>query len=221
MKFFTAAALLAGSAVAAPSNPLLVPQAPVPSADNVKILGITATGTGCPPGHAQVNVDATGTIFDVAFDSYVVSVGPGNLPADARKNCRVSINLQFPVGYQFSIIETRFQGYASLAAGQTGVCRAGYTFAGDSSQEVVFQKNLVSPYEDNYSMLAGVGVESFTQCGKNTAILNVNSEVRINPVTSPNKGLMTVSAPIKMKIEWRRCDASDSAVASVSSIEEA
>lgn len=113
-----------------------------------------------------------------------------------------------------SIIETRFMGYASLASGQTGVCRAGYTFAGDSSQEVVFQKNLVAPYEDNYSMLAGVGVESFTQCGKNTAILNVNSEVRINPVTSPNKGLMTVSAPIKMKIMWRRCASSSSSSSS-------
>ena len=112
---------------------------------------------------------------------------------------------------RLSIIETRFQGYASLAEGQTGVCRAGYTFAGDNSQEVVFQKNLVAPYEDNYNLLAGVGVESFTKCGGTTAVLNVNSEVRINPITSSKKGIMTVRNPITLSIRWRRCvDESDS-----------
>lgn len=106
---------------------------------------------------------------------------------------------------RFSIIETRFQGYASLAAGQTGTCRAGYTFAGDNSQEVVFQKNLASPYEDNYNLLAGVGIESFSPCGKTTAILNVNSEIRITPINTPNKGVMTVSSPQKLKLGWRKC----------------
>lgn len=105
---------------------------------------------------------------------------------------------------RFSIIETRFTGYASLADGQTGTCRAGYTFSGDSSQEVVFQKNLVAPYEDNYNMIAGVGVESFSRCGT-AAILNVNSEVRITPITTPYPGAMTVRPPQPVRLRWRRC----------------
>lgn len=107
-----------------------------------------------------------------------------------------------------SIIETRFIGYASLSQGQTGTCRAGYTFSGDSSQEVVFQKNLVAPYEDNYSMLAGVGAQSWSKCGATTAVLNVNSEVRINPITSPRRGVMTVSGPWKIVTKWQTCDSS-------------
>jgi hypothetical protein len=207
MRFFTAATLLATGAAAMPA--ISVPTAPTPNPQDVKILGITAIGTGCPAGTASVNIDATGTIFDVAFDQYTASVGPGNLPNDARKNCRVSINLSFPAGFQLSIIETRFQGYASLTTGQTGTCRAGYTFAGDNTQEVVFQKNIVAPYEDNYNMLAGVGIESYSKCGQ-TAILNVNSEVRITPVTSPYKGLMTVdsfdgSVHVIFRALWRKC----------------
>lgn len=107
-----------------------------------------------------------------------------------------------------SIIETRFIGYASLSAGQTGTCRAGYTFSGDSSQEVVFQKNLVAPYEDNYSMLAGIGAQSYSKCGATTAVLNVNSEIRINPITSPRKGIMTVSGPQKILLAWKTCGSS-------------
>ncbi|CAP61077.1 uncharacterized protein PODANS_3_480 [Podospora anserina S mat+] len=206
------ALFLAGAASAAviERQTLITPQ--VPDASDIKILGVTAIGTGCPAGHAFVNVDATGTIFDVAFDRYIVSAGPGTSPAtDSRKNCRISINLQFPSGYQFSVIETRFTGYASLAQGQTGTVRAGYTFSGDPRQEVVFQKNLVAPYEDNYNMLAGVGVEAFSACGKTTAILNVNSEIRITPLATPYFGTMTVSAPQKLALKWRRCVPTSSA----------
>lgn len=108
---------------------------------------------------------------------------------------------------RFSVIETRFTGYASLAEGQTGTCRAGYTFSGDSSQEVVFQKNLLAPYEDNYNMIAGVGVESFSRCGVSTAILNVNSEIRITPISTPYPGAMTVRSPYRAALKWRRCSA--------------
>lgn len=107
---------------------------------------------------------------------------------------------------RFSVIETRFTGYASLSEGQTGTCRAGYTFSGDPSQEVVFQKNIIAPYEDNYNMIAGVGVESFSRCGGSTAILNVNSEIRITPISTPLPGTMTVRSPYRATLKWRRCD---------------
>jgi hypothetical protein len=69
----------------------------------------------------------------------------------------------------------------------------------------VFQKNLLAPYEDNYNMIAGVGVESFSRCGSTTAILNVNSEIRITPISTPHRGTMTVRSPIKATLQWRRC----------------
>lgn len=95
MRFITA--LFIGLATALPAENLV---APSPAISDVKIRDITAIGSGCPVGHAFVNVDATGTIFDVAFDEYIVSVGPGTSPADSRKNCRISINLEFPQGFQ-------------------------------------------------------------------------------------------------------------------------
>ncbi|KAK0622047.1 hypothetical protein B0T17DRAFT_591728 [Bombardia bombarda] len=207
MRFFPAA-LFIGAVAAAPTAPSGGSgglTTPVVDASDIKILSVTAIGSGCPVGHAFVTIDETATIFDVAFDEYIVTVGPGSAAADSRKNCRVSINLSFPEGLSLSIVETRFTGYASLSEGQTGVCRAGYTFSGDSTQEVVFQKNLVAPYEDNYNMIAGVGTQSWSKCGKTTTVLNVNSEVRINPITSPKKGAMTVRSPWKIQTKWQRC----------------
>jgi len=99
MRLFLTAALVAWAGAAAALPALTVPVL-APQVNEVKIINITAIGSGCPAGHAVINIDATGTIFDIAFDQYTASVGPGNLPADARKNCRVSINLQFPAGFQ-------------------------------------------------------------------------------------------------------------------------
>lgn len=39
-----------------------------------------------------------------------------------------------------------------------------------------------------------VDLVSWSLCGDQTAILNVNSEIRISPQTSRDKGLMTVSS---------------------------
>jgi hypothetical protein len=95
------ALLLAGTAAAAvisPGKRALSATPPAPS--DIKIVNVTAIGSGCPAGHAYVNVDATRTIFDIAFDEYIVTAGPGSSASDSRKNCRISINLQFPSGYQ-------------------------------------------------------------------------------------------------------------------------
>ena len=75
-------------------------EAIAPSPNEVKIVGISAIGSGCPVGHAFATVDSTGTIFDVAFDQYIVEVGPNSSASDARKNCRVSLNIEFPQGLQ-------------------------------------------------------------------------------------------------------------------------
>lgn len=44
-----------------------------------------------------------------------------------------------------------------------------------------------------------VDIISWSLCGDHTAILNVNSEVRISPQTSRDKGLMTVSYASSLK----------------------
>jgi len=54
-------------------------------------------------------------------------------------------------------------------------------------------------------MIAGVGIESFSRCGGSTAILNVNSEIRITPISTPYRGTMTVRAPYTATLQWLRC----------------
>jgi hypothetical protein len=91
--------LLFAALVAALPYDILVPPSAADKVD-VSIRNITAIGTGCPKGHSVVNLNPSGTVFDVGFDSFVVSVGPGSATSDSRKNCRMSLNLAFTSGYQ-------------------------------------------------------------------------------------------------------------------------
>lgn len=66
----------------------------------VKIRGISLLGSGCPAGTADVQVDATGSLFEATFSQYEVETGPGTFPADWRKNCKLTINMEFDSGFQ-------------------------------------------------------------------------------------------------------------------------
>lgn len=72
----------------------------------VKVKGISILGSGCPPGSADVQIDATGTLFEVTFSSYEVQTGPDTRPVDWRKNCKLTINMEFTSGFQSVAVST-------------------------------------------------------------------------------------------------------------------
>lgn len=74
-----------------------------PAPSKVKINGVSLLGSGCPAGTADVQVDATGTLFEATFSAYEVQTGPGTKATDWRKNCKLTLNMQFDQGYQYVI----------------------------------------------------------------------------------------------------------------------
>jgi hypothetical protein len=62
-------------------------------------------------------------------------------------------------------------------------------------KQSVATKYIDGPVEMNYEMHQQVDIVTWSQCGDSSAILNVNSEVRVTPVNTPSKGSMTVCNP--------------------------
>jgi hypothetical protein len=84
-------------------TPLLGLAAAAPNPNNpnqVKIRGVSLLGSGCPAGTADVQVDATGSLFEATFSAYEVQTGPGTKAIDWRKNCKLTLNMQFESGFQ-------------------------------------------------------------------------------------------------------------------------
>lgn len=75
------------------------PQAVAP--ENLRVVGVSVLGSGCPRGSAYVRADASNTVFDIMLSDYVVKSGPNTMASDWRKNCKLTLNLQYDPGYQY------------------------------------------------------------------------------------------------------------------------
>lgn len=97
MQFSIVLAFFLGFVAAAPrASELAVPE-------KVKIRGVSLLGTGCPPGSADVQVDATGSLFEATFSAYQVETGPNTFASDWRKNCKLTLNMEFSSGFQYVV----------------------------------------------------------------------------------------------------------------------
>jgi len=92
--------LFLGLAAALPARDLIAPQAAAESPSTVKIHGVNLLGSGCPAGTADVQVDATGELFEATFSAYEIQTGPGTMASNWRKNCKLTMNLEFERGFQ-------------------------------------------------------------------------------------------------------------------------
>lgn len=125
MKTFAAFLALVTLAVAAPS-----PQASTLPGGQVKIQEVTYGGTGCPENTAQGLISDDGSTITLSFDQYIVQSGENRPASDRRKFCQLQLKLEYPGGFQYSILGADFRGYASLDAGVNGTAQSTYYFSG-------------------------------------------------------------------------------------------
>lgn len=60
----------------------------------------------------------------------VASIGTGVAVTENRKNYQINLDLRYPLGFTYSVLNTQFRGYADLAAGVSGMQSATYYFSG-------------------------------------------------------------------------------------------
>jgi hypothetical protein len=202
MKFFTVLTLGLPAVFAAPA--LEARQAP-PS--QVRIRGVSLLGSGCPAGTADVQVDATKTLMEVTFSEYIVQTGPGTKASDWRKNCKLTLNMEFSAGYQFSTFYTDMMGFAQIPAGANGYCSNTFDFTG-FSERVTYAVNLRGKREGSFELSASPDIESWSPCGGQTAIMNMNTQCNISPTTS--QALIAVDRisgklTVQIALKWRSC----------------
>jgi hypothetical protein len=136
---------------------------------------LTANGSGCPPGSADVT-QLSDTTFTVTYSQYIASAGGGADPIDFRKNCQLNVNVGVPSGWTFGIQEVDYRGYAHLGNGARGTLVASYYYAGLPSTYHQ-QHPMYGPTDGDYEFNDLAGVIAYAPCHANVG-LNINTEVR-------------------------------------------
>ncbi|KAF2027760.1 hypothetical protein EK21DRAFT_71316 [Setomelanomma holmii] len=208
MKWLLAFPLLATAAVL-PGQELGDP----PPAGQVTIRGVTYGGTGCPQGSMSSQISADRTIVTLIFDSYIASIGPGIAVTEQRKNCQLNVDIQYPGGFQYSILSADYRGYSAIQKGVTGTLKSTYYFSGQTDQTST-EYDFVGPANGDYLKHDEADSTSivWSPCGT-TGMLNINSQVRLASSNATATGLLTTdSTDLKFTqvvyVQWQKCKSS-------------
>ncbi|PFH62943.1 hypothetical protein XA68_10996 [Ophiocordyceps unilateralis] len=182
--------------------------APQAAPKNVKIHGVSLLGSGCPPKSADVQIDATGSLFEATFSEYQVQSGPNTRASDWRRNCKLTINMEYSPGFQFSILKTDMIGFAEIPAGAKGQCINTFSFTNDAEKHVDYVMKLNGHYSGAFDLASQAGVASWSPCGGSTAILNMNTACSLSPTHLPALiAVDHISGKLKVKfaLQWQSC----------------
>ncbi|MBU2668383.1 DUF4360 domain-containing protein [Actinoplanes bogorensis] len=161
------------------SSPAHAAPAPGPS-DDMVIDVVTANGSGCPWGTADVSVSPDSKAFTVTYSAFTAQVGVGATPLDFRKNCQLGLNVHVPQGFTYAIASTDYRGFARLERGASATQTSFYYFQGDR-QTAKSKHNFSGPLDSDWQRTDTIGIGSlaFLPCGEQRN-LNVNTELRVN-----------------------------------------
>jgi hypothetical protein len=192
-------ALCAGTAMAQDAHP-----------EYVKVRSISYAGSGCPAGSVAQNIAPDAKAFTLLFDQYVAEVGPGVPLTASRKNCAVAVDLDFPNGWSYSILDVDYRGFYELEAGVTAEQKSSYYFQGDA-KTAALTTTVRGPITKDYHIRDSLGLEAlvWSPCHLSRA-LNINTQVRAAAASRFARGLITLDSidgtlTHVYGLRWRRC----------------
>lgn len=186
----------------------------VAPADPITIKDISYNGSGCPIGTVAENVAPDKQAFTLTFAEYIAESAPYLSLSDARKNCQLTINLNVPQGWQFSIASFDYRGFAYLEEGMKADYSTSYYFQGGYGTGRI-RRTAYGYFDDIFQFRDQVGLESlvWSPCGVERA-LNVNTSVFVRNADKNNYpdsegiiGTDSIDGQIRQVwgIKWRRC----------------
>ncbi|KAF2469435.1 uncharacterized protein BDR25DRAFT_228905 [Lindgomyces ingoldianus] len=201
--------------------PLLAAASPVvrdaggPDPSQITIIDSSYSGNGCPQGSVSTSTSPDKTVITYGFDQFQTYIGPGTKPADHSKNCQLHLNLKYPGGFQYSVVDATYHGWARMDAGVTGSFITSYYFSQDAAKTSTTRMTAtgggallngqVYTKQDKIETTATV----WSPCGT-TGILNINNRVSLTSTNSSASGELsnddaTVAFTQQLHVSWRTC----------------
>jgi len=155
------------------------------------------------------------TVITYGFDSFQTYIGPGTAPSDHSKNCQLHLDLQYPGGFQYAVVDATYHGWARMDAGVTGSFITSYYFSQDASKTSTTRMSAqgggalalgqIYTKADNIETTATV----WSPCGT-TGILNINNRLSLTAINSTVSGELsdddaTVAFTQQLHVAWRSC----------------
>lgn len=185
-----------------------------PTNEQVNFKQIKVNGSGCPVGSTTEIItnekpNKPFTYFQVTYDSFDIELGAGT-EKPSRKFCNIALGMEYPVGWQYTVVEMVTNGYADIAKGAEGMFQSNYQFRGKKNMQKLETKVLESGFEGDYEVNAKVTNEKslWSDCDSRIP-LNIKSTIMLSGDES-EKSTMTVDVQSGLlsqtyEIVWKKC----------------
>jgi hypothetical protein len=203
--------------------PLLAAAAPLttqatadmPSANEITIISAETSGNGCPSGTVSTSISSDRTVVTFGFDKFQTYIGPGVAASEKTKACQIHLNLKYPGGFTFAVLQATYHGYAQLDVGVTGTFLSTYFFSQSASSTTTTRTTLTGGGSwaagQVYTKTDTIPTASliFCPCGAN-GILNVNNRIALTSTNTKAAGQVsdddaTVAFTQQINLQWQRC----------------
>lgn len=186
-------------------SPVPAQQAP----EGVRVANISYRGSGCPPDSARAIISPHGRALTVLFSAFVARDGPDVPSPDRRRSCRLTVDLDYPQGWQYAIYEVDYRGGALLDEGTWGRQQARLHIRGAGA--VPSHMRIDGPYDDDYHTRSSIasGRRGWSRCHR-PGPLTIDTSIHVHARHS-STAYMTVDSidgvvEQTYNIEWRRCE---------------
>jgi hypothetical protein len=187
----------------------------VPNKDEIQIISASFSGNGCPQGSVSTSFSPDRTIITFGFDKFQTYIGPTYDPTAKTKNCQLHLNLKYPGGFQFALVESTYHGYAQLDAGVTGTFYSTYYFSQSPKDTTTTQTSITGggiwAQGQVYTKADAIPTAAYiySPCGA-TGILNVNNRISLTSTNPKATGILTdddatVAFNQQVRLYWQPC----------------
>jgi len=200
--------------------PVLAAATPVPQAKGIDpslitIVSTSYSGNGCPQGTVSTDSSSDKTVITYGFDQFQTYIGPTISKKDNSRQCQLHLNLRYPGGFQYAIVEATYHGFARLDAGVRGEFLTSYYFSQDASKTSTTKMvatgggALLTGQVYTKSDTVETASTIWSPCGSE-GLLNINNRISLTSTDPKASGELsnddaTVAFTHQLHVSWRPC----------------
>jgi hypothetical protein len=179
--------------------------------DRVGISSLTHGGSGCPVDSVGASFSPDFQYLTLIFDAYAAEIGQNVEAPKKRLFCQLVMQIDFPAGLSFALVDLTYRGYADLDPGINAAQTSNYYFQGfKKDEQYAFKTHIYGPFNGDYDRTDTLGLLSWSPCHEKRGLNIVTSVQLENKRNKKGSGLITLDSidsqvVEKYGIRWRRC----------------
>jgi Domain of unknown function (DUF4360) len=179
--------------------------------DQVNIVSMTHGGSGCPINSVGASFSTDYQYLTIIFDEYAAQIGQYVDSPKKRLFCHLVLQLDFPAGLSFALVDLTYRGYADLDAGINAAQTSTYYFQGfRKDDQYSFKTRIFGPFLGDYDRTDSLELLAWSPCNEKRG-LNIVTSVQLDDKRNKSgSGLITLDSIDSQVVEqygirWRNC----------------